>query len=54
MNTLTRNRTADTGIFNPGGTAATSEETSDSAQSWAANGLWFGARARRYLMREAS
>jgi integrase len=50
----TQNRTADTGIFNPRGIAANPDEASDSAHNWAANGLTFGARARRWFMREAA
>jgi len=50
----TRNRTADTGIFNPRGTAVNVGESSDSAHTWAANGLTFRARARRWLMRSAA
>ncbi len=49
-----RNRTADTGIFNPGGVPVNADGSSDSAHTWAANGLTFGARARRWLMRVAA
>lgn len=49
----TRNRTRDTGIFNPSGIAANVDESGDSAHDRAANGLTFRARARRWLMRAA-
>ncbi len=45
-----RNRTADTGIFNPRGMAANIGESSDSAHTRAANGR-FRSRARRWLTR---
>ena len=41
----------DTGIFNPGGVAANVGESCDVAHARAANGLSFGARARRWLTR---
>jgi hypothetical protein len=49
-----RNRTADTGIFNPRGVSEKCGEYANNDTSWAANGLSFGARARRWLMRGAA
>jgi integrase len=49
-----RNRTADTGIFNPRGLAANVDGFADFAHERAANGLTFAARSRRWLMRVAA
>ncbi len=48
-----RNRTADTGIFNPIGVAVSADESANSGTWRAANGLTFRARARRWLTRAA-
>jgi integrase len=50
----TRNRTADTGIFNSRKQPVNVGESADSGDAWAANGLTFRARALHWLTRVAA
>ncbi len=49
-----RNRTRDTGIFNPPERAGNVGGFEDLPTRWAANGLTFRERARAWLMREVA